>query len=69
MDVMAKKKDQPPEPPEEAIRILLRVFDERLIEAIDSQATLDRRSRNLMMLILLEEALAARGVWPPPPPD
>ena len=44
----------------------LRVDDPRLFQVIDELRKPLRRSRNLMIILLLEEALTARGLWPPP---
>jgi hypothetical protein len=41
--------------------------DPALMDAIDAYAQDNRRSRNLAMVILLEQALKAVGYWPPPP--
>ena len=43
-----------------------RFVDRRLREVVQAFADHDRRSLNLAMTILLEEALKARGLWPPP---
>lgn len=66
---MAKKKPVPEPVPDahKGIQINLRVIDERLIAAVDKRAGRERRSRNLMLNILIERALEADGDWPPKP--
>lgn len=39
--------------------------DPRLLKAIDEYARSVRRSRNMAMVLLLEQALAAHQLWPP----
>lgn len=58
--VANRKKPTPVPEPEEVRPILFRPETARLVAAIDAQAKAERRSRNQMMQILLEEALAAR---------
>lgn len=41
----------------------LRAADD-LVAAVDALADRERRSRNTMLVLLLEEALTARGLWP-----
>jgi hypothetical protein len=48
-------------------KVLFRADDARLIEALDAYADSVRRSRNMAINILLEEALASHGFWPPQP--
>lgn len=43
----------------------IRVLDERLPAAIQRYAKATRRSANLAMNYLLENALAKEGFWPP----
>ena len=64
MDLMAKIKQSEQEPSEPA-PITFRPASQVLIDVIAETARSERRSRNLMIQILLEEALAARGMWPP----
>ncbi len=64
MSVMAKKKPAT-EKTEEVRQIIYRPDSQEIVDAIEGQAKKDRRSRNLMIQILLEEALRARGAWPP----
>jgi hypothetical protein len=67
MNVVTKKK-QPrveQEGPEEVKQIIYRPDSHEIVAAIEAEARKDRRSRNLMIQILLEEALRARKVWPP----
>jgi hypothetical protein len=76
MPTMSKRRPpavppgQPPDDPpsQGSISLTLRIVDPRLIAAVDRCAHDDRRSRNVTLNILLEEALQARGYWPPPPP-
>ena len=67
MIIMAKNRIKPVEAEEvgEPRTLTFRPEDERIIPAIKEQARLDRRSQNQMVQILLEEALKARGAWPP----
>jgi hypothetical protein len=46
-------------------QIPFRVEDEQLVAALDNYAKSVRRSRNMAIVILLEEALALHGFWPP----
>jgi len=64
---MAKKKPVPPPEPDnhKGVQRNLRIIDPRLLDAVDEAADGERRSRNLMLNILIEEALKARGLWPP----
>jgi hypothetical protein len=48
------------------VQVPFRVDDVRLVEALDACADRERRSRNMTIILLLEEALTARGLWPPP---
>lgn len=73
MKIMSKRKPpssqsdpQPDSSGDGVTPISLRIIDPRLLAAADRCAEHDRRSRNLMLNILLEEALTARGYWPPP---
>jgi hypothetical protein len=74
MPDMAKKKTSKAPPPaavpkpdaHQGAQIPFRVADERLVEALDAFAKSERRSRNMAIIILLEEALKARGFWPWP---
>ena len=43
--------------------------DPALLGAIDAYAASIRRSSNMTMTLLLEEALRAHGFWPPPEPE
>ncbi len=67
MDLMAKKNPKRPETPaplpepEKITPVLFRPETASLIRAIDAEARFERRSRNQMIQILLEEALKARG--------
>jgi hypothetical protein len=40
--------------------------DKRLLLALDIYAKRIRRSRNMAMNLLLEEAMQREGLWPPP---
>ena len=42
-----------------------RVEDVRLVEALDRYADSVRRSRNMAIVLLLEQALTEAGFWPP----
>jgi hypothetical protein len=63
---MAKKKSTKPDP-HKAIQLPFRVIDPALIEAIEEEAKETRRSRNMTINMLLEEALQLRGRWPRKP--
>ncbi len=66
MRIMAERKKKPesaPEP-EEIKPIYVRPDTPALAAVIDRIARSERRSRNTMILILLEEALKARDAWP-----
>lgn len=68
MSTMSKKAPPPPledhshEP--EDVRILLRVPDKTLVAAIDEYARRLRRSRNMALILLLEEAMRRENLWP-----
>jgi hypothetical protein len=47
-------------------KVLFRADNPRLIDALDTYADSVRRSRNMAINILLEEALTKHGFWPPP---
>ncbi len=59
MNAMAEQEKQ------DLARIVFYTSDHATVEALDAQARAERRSRSQMALILVEEALAARGGWPP----
>ncbi len=66
-----KKKSVEPEPeqePERKVQTPFRPDDARLLDALDAFAHDTRRSRNMAMVVLIEEALKAAGYWPPPQP-
>jgi hypothetical protein len=68
---VAKKKPAPvppPNPSPEPGSFLLRVPDDRLLDALEQFAAKMRRSQNVSLLIILEEAMTAAGLWPPTPP-
>ncbi len=65
MNLMSKKKPKNAGGEEEVRQVIFRPETNDLVRAIDAEAKKDRRSRNLTIIILLEEALRARGVWPP----
>jgi hypothetical protein len=46
-------------------RVPFRVDDPRLVEALDRYADSTRRSRNMAIIVLLEQALTEAGFWPP----
>lgn len=60
--MMEKPKEEIPDCDRE---LRIRPKDQRIIEAIDAVAKKERRSRNQMAQILLEDALAELGAWPP----
>src|SRR5262245_38188185 len=47
-------------------QIPFRADDPRLVEALEAYAKKVRRSRNMAIILLLETALKAEGLWPPP---
>jgi hypothetical protein len=63
MPVMSKKK--PAGDAHKGIQVPFRVGDERLIAALEVYAQRTRRSRNMTIVLLLEEALTRHGLWPP----
>jgi hypothetical protein len=77
---MAKKKKHPdtdqvkvpdgslPRKPDahKGVQFPLRFPDVRLLEALSRYAHQVRRSRNMGIIILLEEGLQRAGYWPPP---
>lgn len=62
MPVMAKKKKTTDRHKGEALTLRL---DPALKEVLRLHAIADRRSMTQAAIILLEEALEARGLWPP----
>lgn len=68
MLTMPKKKPHP-EPEPQSATTPFRPPDARLIVQLDEYARRIRRSRNMAMVILLEEALGREGLWPPPDAD
>ncbi len=62
---MAKKTPKPADEEPKSLQTNLRFFDLRLLDAVDRVAEKNRRSRNFMINLLLEEALKALGEWPP----
>lgn len=64
---MSKKK--PVVDAHKGIQIPFRVGDEQLVAAIETYADRTRRSRNMAIVLLLEEALARHGLWPPRLPE
>ena len=60
-----KAKHVPPLPPEPGT-FLLRVEDRRMLDALGSLAKRQRRSGNMALQVLLEDALKEAGLWPPP---
>jgi len=67
---MAKKKPNPEPKKQEADRHLspqipFRPDDPRLVDALNRYADQIRRSRNMAIVLLLEEALEEKGLWPP----
>lgn len=49
------------------IQLPFRVDDPRLVEAIEKYAEDSRRSRNMTIVVLIEQALTALNRWPPKP--
>ncbi len=66
MAAMAKKKPKTDQPTPEPGRTPLRVDDKRLFDSLDAYARRLRRSRNMAIQLLLEEAMTREGLWPPP---
>lgn len=64
MLVMAEKK-KPKRDAHRAMQVPFRVDDPQLIEALDAYAAGQRRSRNMAIVLLLEEGLERAGFWPP----
>ncbi len=66
---VAKKAPPPEQTPEpEAGKFLLRPPDPALLKAIKAYSKRERRSMNMAIVMLLEQALAAHGLWPWKPP-
>jgi hypothetical protein len=71
ISVMAKKQKEPTvpateSPPEaDVTSVLFRAEHPQLVRAIDAYAKANRRSRNMAMNLLLEEALTSHDLWPP----
>ncbi len=68
------KSETPKGDAHKGTQVPFRVDDLRLVEALDAYAESERRSRNMAIIILLEDALKAVGFWPwprpsPPPTD
>ena len=65
MLTMSKKKPttEPQEQPPDSI--LIRLPDPRLAAVLEEYATQTRRSRNLAIVVLLEDAMKEAGLWPP----
>jgi hypothetical protein len=55
--------------PHRGVQIPLRLPDSRLVDALDEYAEQIRRSRNMAIVLLLEEAMKTAGLWPPPDPN
>jgi hypothetical protein len=43
----------------------LRLPDSRLADALDEHARRSKRSRNMAIVVILEEAMRSAGLWPP----
>lgn len=52
-----------------ASSVSFRPEDPRLFKALDVYAKRMHRSRNMVMYLLLLEAMQREGLWPPPPDD
>lgn len=65
---MSKKKaEESPvdaEPPDNPVS--WRPDDPRLRTALDKLSKINKRSRNMMITFLIEEACVKAGLWPPP---
>ncbi len=55
--------NEPAEMPPDSL--LVRLPDSRLAVVLDEYARRTRRSRNLAIVVLLEEAMQREGLWPP----
>jgi hypothetical protein len=60
---MAKKKKRANS--HKGLQVPFRVDDPRLVAALDDYAASIRRSRNMAIVLLLEDALSRIGRWPP----
>lgn len=69
MVLVAEKRLSPSSPLPEEGQTPLRVPDVRLLEALDVYAKRVKRSRNMAIVFLLEQAMTAEQLWPPPPAD
>jgi hypothetical protein len=47
----------------------LRLPDGRLADALDEHARRSKRSRNMAIVVILEDAMRAEGLWPPAEDD
>ncbi len=66
MLVMAKKKQADSKKDQhKGQQVPFRVEDPRLVDALDAYAESVRRSRNMAIVLLLEQSLAEAGFWPP----
>jgi hypothetical protein len=72
MALVAKKKAKPEVPVDDApegsglLNVLVRGLDPALVGALDQQAKRTRRSRNQLIILVLEEAMHNAGLWSPP---
>jgi hypothetical protein len=64
---MAKRSDkaEPATDPHKDQQINLRLHPD-LLAAVDRYADKQRRSRNMAIVLAIEEVLARAGLWPPP---
>lgn len=60
-----KKATDPPEPPTQTVSFRV---DADMLAILDRTSEENRHTRSVTVLILVEEALAARGLWPPKKP-
>jgi hypothetical protein len=70
---MAKQKSSKTPPsrgrPPKGTDVLVTVsanVDPRMVPILDEESDTDKRSRSQIIALLLEEALTAKGKWPPP---
>lgn len=66
----AKKRGKKPvtDDRHKGLQVPFRVDDPRLVAALDKYADRTRRSRNMAIIVLLEDALRAENLWPPVDP-
>ena len=62
---MTTAEKEAPETLHRPTAFLLRVADGRVLEALARYASASRRSQNMALVVILEEALREAGLWPP----